>query len=527
MLSLLLAISLSAYGTVIEELENYQVVRHPTHLAPNLVPDDHCIHKNYREFRDGHAQAHPVVRHSSVWKNANGSVFTHFDGQGWHGLIRDSPDSQPKHVFPFDLTDRGRHIVYDIADLPPTYHRAMKFGDASKHYRHPQLMSTAPAAASTPPPPVGGKAHYTGSTPHIEVLIFNDHSMYQTYGAHTEQQSAHLFALMSTRFSDSAALSINPVVVLRGQVTATTGSFGPEVTTDSSDMLDRFAEWIEDPANNGGVAFDAAIYMTALTLDDSILGVAYVGAPCVTHYRSALVSTATGTDDFDAVVMAHELGHLVFGYCHDPNAVRGPHCADLSSIPSPATTCANRVMSATSTPGAETPTDFSECSDADGLNFEAYVSSMRGPDFLAECWAEPEAGLDTWHNVSECGNGLVEGPEECDSDTDCCESCMLVEGAQCDSTMPCCTDECTFAPVNQSCVSGAACDQTLQCTGSSAYCAADNTARVCKSASTGLSDAAVLGISAGVGALVGLLFVCVYRARSIHTQYRTVKHTKA
>lgn len=90
-------------------------------------------------------------------------------------------------------------------------------------------------------------------------------------------------------------------------------------------------------------------------------------------------------------------------------------------------------------------------------------------------------------SLQQCGNGIVEGDEQCDPGTRgngtanaCCDpaTCRLRAGAQCDpASSTCCAPTCAFAPQGQVCRPALAggCDVEETCTGASGACPADVT----------------------------------------------------
>lgn len=84
-----------------------------------------------------------------------------------------------------------------------------------------------------------------------------------------------------------------------------------------------------------------------------------------------------------------------------------------------------------------------------------------------------------------CGNGIVEGDEQCDCGgeascrgNNCCNptTCRFVNNAVCDDSNEDCCKECQFASSETVCrASGGSCDPEEKCTGSTPYCPEDKT----------------------------------------------------
>jgi hypothetical protein len=84
-----------------------------------------------------------------------------------------------------------------------------------------------------------------------------------------------------------------------------------------------------------------------------------------------------------------------------------------------------------------------------------------------------------------CGNGIVEGDEQCDcggtegcGTNSCCnpETCKFVDNAVCDDSNEDCCKDCQFAAASTVCrTSSGSCDPEEKCTGTSPYCPEDKT----------------------------------------------------
>eukprot|EP00466_Bigelowiella_natans_P017622 jgi/Bigna1/44875/e_gw1.105.33.1 len=91
---------------------------------------------------------------------------------------------------------------------------------------------------------------------------------------------------------------------------------------------------------------------------------------------------------------------------------------------------------------------------------------------------ENDSGVDGY-KTHTCGNGFIEGNEQCDvgydqfdSDTCCNSDCTLASGCQCGTTEPCCSSTGQFMSSSHVCRNATSpeCDFPETCTGSSGQC---------------------------------------------------------
>ncbi|KAH6689488.1 ADAM family of metalloprotease-like protein ADM-B [Plectosphaerella plurivora] len=180
-------------------------------------------------------------------------------------------------------------------------------------------------------------------------------------------------------------------------------------------------------------------------------------------------------------VIAHEMGHN-FGATHDcwdqdcqsAASQRASDCCPLSSD-----TCnagGGFLMNPVTNDNFE---EFSGCSV--GL-----ICTGMGRNLIdTSCFVGPDdAPAENDIRESECGNGIVEGTEDCDCGgpegcppNSCCnpETCRLRDGAVCDPTNDkCCTDSCAIAETGFVCRSSTSeCDPEETCDGRSSTCPGD------------------------------------------------------
>jgi hypothetical protein len=259
------------------------------------------------------------------------------------------------------------------------------------------------------------------------------------------------------------------------------------------DRLNLFSAW-------RGQQRDSNSHWTLLSTCNTgtAVGLAWLGQACVNDAVDTN-STSTGGDQTGSSgstetvaganvvvrtrgaqewqVIAHETGHT-FGAVHDcdtqacssATTTASQQCCPLSS-----TTCnagGQFIMNPSSTTGID---EFSLCTI--GNICSAFLRNSVKTDCLSN-------NRDVQTITGEqCGNGIVEGDEECDcggtegcGDNSCCDAttCKYKNNAVCDDSNEDCCRDCQFAGSGTVCrASTSDCDTQEVCPGDSAICPAD------------------------------------------------------
>lgn len=327
-----------------------------------------------------------------------------------------------------------------------------------------------------------------------EMVVVNDLSRFQYHGIQTETHTLGLFNAVIGYYQNSGGSEISSTLPsLTAQVTWTTTNEIPVTLNGAGHIevdnyLSNFASWQSNSANYvplGETAppKDNAALLSGSTFRDSIVGYAYTWQMCITS-TSAAINQAdhVGYEAFDSATIAHELGHNL-GMCHDPSASRSTACADVTGL-----SCSGYIMSASSS--ISSPNNrFSSCSEAD---YALFVNGSSPVNSFSSCIQNAPTVL--YNNTEECGDGFVQGSEQCDckgyadcslapapwTDSCCSPNCTFVGGATCSDAQPCC-EGCQVVPssTKRTCRAkgaGAAtedCDEAEYCNGVDVTCPPD------------------------------------------------------
>lgn len=263
------------------------------------------------------------------------------------------------------------------------------------------------------------------------------------------------------------------------------------------ERLNLFSQW-------RGQQDDKNSHWTLLTTcgTGSAVGLAWLGQACTEgstdNGSGSSGETVAGANvvvrtPTEWQVIAHETGHT-FGAvhdctadaCRDSNTVNSQQCCPLSS-----STCdagQEFIMNPSTSKNIER---FSPCSIGN------ICSALGRNSVKSECLSN-NRGVTTISG-ERCGNGIVEGDEDCDcggpegcGDNKCCnpQTCKFQDNAACDDSNDDCCRECQLASANTVCrPSTGSCDPEEKCTGNSAYCPKDEIEENGKSCGNGLQCA--------------------------------------
>lgn len=280
------------------------------------------------------------------------------------------------------------------------------------------------------------------------------------------------------------------------QQQATPWNQGCSSTIKIQDRLNQFSQW-------RGQQNDDFSHWTLLTTCNtgSAVGLAWLGQACTKGSQSNSGNSAEKVAGANVVVrtstewqvIAHETGHT-FGAVHDctpdqcsnSNLVSASQCCPLSA--SKCDAGEGFIMNPSTAQGI---TRFSACSIGN------ICSALGRNSVKSNCLTNNrDVNLTTGQT---CGNGIVEGDEQCDCGgaaacgrNPCCDpqTCKFKNNAVCDDSNEDCCKNCQFAPSSLVCrPSVGSCDPAETCTGSSPYCPEDKNKPNGESCGNGLTCA--------------------------------------
>lgn len=262
------------------------------------------------------------------------------------------------------------------------------------------------------------------------------------------------------------------------------------------DRLNQFSQW-------RGQQNDEYSHWTLLSTCNtgSAVGLAWLGQACTTGSQGNTGNTAETVAGANVVirtntewqVIAHETGHT-YGAVHDctsdqcanSNLVNAQQCCPLSSSRCDANE--GFIMNPSTANGI---TRFSACSIGN-------ICSALGRNSVKSNCLTNNRDVTTITG-QRCGNGIVEGDEQCDcggeqqcGNNSCCDptTCRFRNNAVCDDSNEDCCRNCQFASSTTVCrPSVGDCDPQETCTGNSPYCPEDTNSEDGTDCGNGLSCA--------------------------------------
>ncbi|XP_048043219.1 disintegrin and metalloproteinase domain-containing protein 28 [Megalobrama amblycephala] len=354
-------------------------------------------------------------------------------------------------------TAEQRFLIEPLSEDSDGDHAVFKYEDA--HGDTPRVCGVTNTSwdeseDGTPPRILKTRSRSSGPTlfqqqKYIEFFLVADNREYKNFGSDLEKLRKRIFEIIN--FINSVYKEINTFVALTG-FEVWTDSDKITVSSAAGATLDGFSKWRNSELVKRK-KHDNAQLLSAIDLDGSTVGLAYIGTLCgglstgivQDHNTNAIAVGAT---------LAHEMGHNL-GMSHDSSS-----CV-----------CSDRDCIMTAALSYFIPKHFSSCSTG---TYADYLNN-RNPECLLNK-PEPKELI----QPAVCGNGFVEIGEECDCGTvqectnPCCNAttCKLTEGSQC-ATGECC-ENCKIMPTSHVCrPKNDDCDLPESCTGKSAVCPED------------------------------------------------------
>jgi Metallo-peptidase family M12/Domain of unknown function DUF11 len=234
-------------------------------------------------------------------------------GTRWTGLIFDGA-----HYFGVDSARSLAAISSDAARAAPDSMLVFRMADMTLDqgsFEGDIRMPTAEALAqgvagelAQPQTVEAVTAAATLATKRLAVALIADAELAAQDGAAVDTNMLARLNIVDGIFSNQVGVRLQSL-----SSTVMTAATQPFTTTDSSALLDELKNYrLGSPTQRSA---GLSHLMTGRNLDGRTIGIAYIGGLCSNSF-SASLSEARSSLQFDALVAAHEIGH-VFGAPHD------------------------------------------------------------------------------------------------------------------------------------------------------------------------------------------------------------------
>ncbi|DAA33769.1 TPA: fertilin alpha-like [Bos taurus] len=341
---------------------------------------------------------------------------------------------------PVHSSKRFEHLLYAMA-----HEARVSCGVTSKDSQ----------VASTSRRPESGKPHswqvpsdLWSHTKYVEMFVVVNNQRFQMWGSDVNQTVQRVMDIIA--LANSFTRGINTEVVLAGMEIWTEGDL-TEVPVDLQVALRNFNSWRQEKLFHR-VKHDVA-HMIVGQHPREDTGQAFLSGACSSDFAAAVESFHHEDVLLFAALMVHELGHNL-GIQHDH----------------PACMCKDRPF----------------CLMRENITKESGFSNCSSDFFHRFLWEHKGACLfnkpghkGRLRRASRCGDGIVEGPEQCDCGSNCerhpcCDTrCQLREHAECSDGL--CCDKCRLRYQGFMCRAALGeCDLPEYCNGSSGECPRDS-----------------------------------------------------
>ncbi|XP_065179031.1 A disintegrin and metalloproteinase with thrombospondin motifs adt-2-like [Sycon ciliatum] len=420
-----------------------------------LVVDHDAVNCYYQGEMDGfsHGTSHAVIN------TCNGISGSFGVGPAGHWTMERTFFIEPLTKEP---TPNGTHLhaVYKVGDSKENVHLGSCGVSTNQSQDHASPLDLAEGILNVDTDTVHThqrtKRQTSSSvTRYVELLLVLDATLYKSSRVNRDLTVAANRARSVANFVDSLYRQLNIRVPL---VAVEIFNMGNRFVTSSiaDTMLDNFLAY-RTAQLVGRIAHDNAQLMSGIDFAGSTTGITPVSGMC-SSARSAGVNQDTASA-FSAVAgtMVHQMGHNL-GMGHD----NGRICTCTASSSAGGCIMAthnSRVL----------PSVWSSCSRSDLSTFLSRGASSCMDNQPTTLFGDPV-----------CGNGFVEGTEQCDCGTaaqcttTCCNpaTCRFTTGSQC-SDGPCCQN-CRYRATGTLCRSAVnSCDVAETCSGLTHTCPDD------------------------------------------------------
>ncbi|XP_014642719.1 PREDICTED: disintegrin and metalloproteinase domain-containing protein 1a-like [Ceratotherium simum simum] len=344
-------------------------------------------------------------------------------------------------IEPMDSSKRFEHVLYTMA------HEAGI--SCSVTSEDSQVASTSQQQGSRKPHSPQALSYLWSHTKYVEMFVVVNNQRFQMWGSNINETVQRVMDIIA--LANSFTRGINTEVVLAGMEIWTEGDL-IEVPVDLQVTLKNFNSWRQEKLFQR-VKHDVA-HMIVGHRPEEDMGQAFLNGACSSGFAAAVESFHHEDVLLFAALMVHELGHNL-GIQHDHSACI---CKDTRFC----------LMHENITKES----GFSNCSSDD---FYQFLLELKGA-----CLFNKPQHKGRMRRDAECGNGVVEGDEQCDcgsfcDNNPCCDqTCNLKEHAKC-TPGPCCNISCQFEACGHKCrPASGECDLPEYCDGNSDACPEDS-----------------------------------------------------